>query len=314
MSFSKRNSAPLMKIAGLLVLGFFMLLDVQADAPSVDQQVADLAAKQGITPEQLKSMAQHGKELEQEYQMATKSPDGISKLQATLRKAIANIDAASTPVTSDGNKLPASFMDLFYPKTSRVESPTFFMMKPGFMGLKADNLSDQQTLIGLVPTLTNTHPEILLPLLQERADTVPPTAADYLLYGAISEGLQDAPTDNLENKPDEVALPQGIGLLNLSHAKNPIYRLLGVHAAEYVEANQTNRVNFYSAFLNEPDPTVQTSAVTGLAGTKTPATLGALQSLQAAAQRNGNAQGTKAAEEAIQRLNKRNAPPSAKGP
>jgi len=300
----KKNTTCVLTLAGLFTLAFLLSLHVQGDAPSIEEQGDAQNKKLGITPDQAKTLRARSKELEQEVQMATKSPEGVAKLQATLRQAIAHIDAASTPVASDGNKLPSSFVDLFSPKNSTMDPPETSMMKSGFMGLKADNLSDQQTL-STIWMVMQSNPEIVLPLLQERAATLPPTAADYMIYGFSLEGLQDAPTDNLENKPDQVALPQGIGLLNLSHAKNPIYRLLAVRAVGFVEANQTNQVNFYSTFLNEPDPTIQTSAVIGLAGTKTPATLAALQSFQAAAQQNGNTRAVKVAEEAIQRLSKK---------
>jgi hypothetical protein len=287
----------LLSITWLLAMTILIFSNGRGDAPSLEDQRA--------------SIKNRSEELESEYKLALQSSQGASQLQTTLRKAISNIDAASTPVTTGNANLPASFTDLYFPKQPKAGSGAEGAMKPGFMGLGANNFSDQFTLLW-AGRLINTAPEILMPILEERAKVFPPTAADYILYGAVSAAIDDnnydltphgSPTD-----PTQVSLSRSAGLLQLAHAKNPIYRLLAARAGVFVERDEAKRLNFYSAYLNESDPTIQTAAVTGLANAKTPAAVATLQSFQTAAQQHGNAQGAKAAEEAIQRINKQNSP------
>jgi hypothetical protein len=305
----KRNGVNRLRAVGLLALAFLLSLNARADPTMPEESGAKFY---GITVEQYKALVKHQEEIGREYDMALKSTEGVRKLQAIFRKAIANIDAASDPVTSDGNNLPASFTALFFPKQPKVDSNTLnvpvtvAMSKSGFMGLSPDNLLDQETIL-FAAGLTNTAPEILLPVLQERAHVFPPTAADYMLYGEIYDSLRDnnfdlVGADDTANLGPQVPRSRSVGLLKLAQAKNPIYRLLAVRAAEMVEPDETKRLNFYYAYLNETDLYILASAIDGVAKTTTPATISVLQSFQAAAQKNGNAKFADLIQEQIKRL------------
>ena len=301
MSPTKRNMLHLRNIVWLLAMIILLLSNGRADTPSPEEQQAKL---RGETLEQYHAIKNLGEQLTDEYAAALKSPAAASQFQAILRKAIANIDAVGTPATTVGNNLPVSFTNLYFPKN---QSKNAAQMKAGSMGLSSDNRLDEYTLLW-AGQLVNTAPEILMPILEERAKVFPPTATDYILYGTIRTALDDnnydltshgSPTD-----PNQVSPSRSAGLLQLAQAKNPIYRLLAAEAADYVEPDKNKRVNFYSTYLNETDPIIQTVAIKGVANTQTSSTPATLQSFQAAARQNGNAEGVDAAQKAIQRLQK----------
>jgi hypothetical protein len=300
MSLTKQNMLHLRNIVGLLAMIILLLSNGRADTPSSEEQHAK---SRGLTLDQYNTLKKLGEELESEYKLALQSPQGASQFQATLRKAIADIDAKSTPVTTNGSNLPVSFTDRYFPKHQGKDVD---QLKADPMGLGSNNL-DVYTLLW-AGQLINTAPEILMPILQERAKFFPPTAADYILYDVIRTALDDnnydltphgSPTD-----PNQVSPSRSAGLLQLAQAKNPIYRLLAAEAANYVEPDKNKRVNFYSAYLNETDPVIQTTAIKGVASTQTPSTTTVLQSFQTAAHQNGNAEGADAAQKAIQQLSK----------
>jgi hypothetical protein len=301
MSSMKRNILNLIRVAWLLTVASFPFLNGYGDTSSQEEQ---RAKAMGITPAQLNAIKERAEELGREYSAALKSPDAANQFQTIMRKAISNIDAASKPAITDGKKLPTSFTDHYFPKHQVKDAN---QTKADDMGLSMDTYLDQYTL-AWAGQLINTAPEVLMPILEERAKVFPPTAADYILYGTIRTALDDnnydltphgSPTD-----PNQVSPTRSAGLLQLAQAKNPVYRLLAAEAADYVEPDKNKRVNFYSAYLNETDPVIQTTAIKGVASTQTPATVGVLQSFQTAAHQNGNAEGADAAQKAIQRLSK----------
>jgi hypothetical protein len=332
MSSTKRNTPHLLRVTGLLALAFLLLLNGRGDTPTQHEQYAKIYTEQleqdkqeaklyglalseleegkrrGLTPKQMLAVKSLEPQLTNEYKMALKSPEGASQLRATLRKAIANIDAASTPVTPNGNNLPASFTVLFFPKQGPDNmAPLAAVVNSGFMGLSPDNYLDQYTLrqAGL---LINTAPEIVMPILQERAKVFPPTAADYILdlyltvYMADNDYYrtpQGSPTDSTLVPPSRCA-----GLLTMAQARNPIYRLLAAGEAYKVETDETERLNFYSAYLNETDPYIMDLVINRVAETKTPAAISVLQSFQPAVQATGDAKLAARLQEQIQRLSK----------
>jgi len=282
------KSNMLLRISWLLVITILLLSNGRGDAPSPEEQQAKL---RGLTLEQAHAIKKLGEDLESEYKLALQSLQGASQFQATLRKAIANIDAGSTPATTTGSNLPASFTDLYFPKQPKAGSGAEGAMKPGFMGLGANNFADQFTLLW-AGRLINTAPEILMPILEERAKVFPPTAADYILYGAVNAGIDDNNYDLTPNgsptDPDQVSLSRSAGLLQFAHAKNPIYRLLAARAAEFVEPDKDKRLNFYSAYLNETDPYILGAAVDAVANTKKPGAATLLQSFRPTVEKTGD--------------------------
>ena len=176
------------KALWLSALALFFLPNALADAPSPEEE--RLAKSYGFTPEEFHAVIKRNEELTPDT-LAFKSPEGASRVQALLREAISNIDASSKPMVTKGNNLPASFTDLFFPKQRNVNStpPFAAVLTSGFMGLKADNCLDQFTILWSMG-LINTAPEILVPVLRERAEVFPPSAADYILFACVREGIK----------------------------------------------------------------------------------------------------------------------------
>ena len=186
MSSQREKRRRWLRTGGLLALALSLLLNVHAD-PASEQREHD-AKRLGITLGQVDALTKRGEEIQREYILAVKSPADVGQFQAALRKAIANIDAASKSVPN-GNNLPTSFTDLFIPKTGVALNSTEGaedMMKPGFLGLSADTFLDQNSLV-FVGEAINTAPEIIMPVILERAEKFPPTPADYILYESLYE-------------------------------------------------------------------------------------------------------------------------------
>ena len=273
----KRHSLYLLRANEFLVLAFLLLLQVPANAQSSENK--RIADSFGIPQEQRKEILASMKAVADELQIAVDSPEKGNQFQAKLRKAIAYIDANSNQITTNGNKLPVSFTDLFFPNKSNTTDAGLDWVKSGFMGIKSDHFVDQYTLI-LAGFLIDKAPEILLPLLQERAKVSPPTAADYLLYGSVLTALDD--NQEAFGVPGKVPLSRSVALLQLAQAQNPIYRLLAAKAAGYVEHDNEKRLNFYSTYVGEADPHIVSSVIdsvsTEFVEFKTPAAINILQS------------------------------------
>lgn len=314
MSSTKRNTPRLLRVAELWALTFFLLPDAHADIPWRDEHEN--------TQEQVLSLKQFEPQLANlrtEYRMALKSPEGASQFQATIRKAIANIDAASKPITAHGNNLPASFSDLFRPQNGGLDASKVDCYHVGVMGLSLSNYVDQVTL-DWAAKLIISAPDILMPVLLERAKISPPTVADYILFGQITENiigqLDDEDHDRHTGQVtagNQVFLSSTAGLLTLAKGKNPIYRLLvadmGValcldrKSSHITELNaETTMLNLNSQFLNETDPIILSRVISGMAEFKTPAAVSLLQSFRPAVQKTEDANLEAHLQDQIQRL------------
>ena len=246
-------------------------------------------------------------EFAQNLPVLIRSEKGVEELKSLLHQASAVISKTATPITDplvvSGAKLPSNFLDLFIHPNN--ESPTVAMRKEGFMGIGEKQLYEQQMLGVVCRELTKARPDIVVSFVRGQADSLPPTAADYIIYGAVIEGVQESShvgsTESGSGTPK--TLPQGTPLLNLSQAKNPIYRMLSVKIAPFVEIDDSKLAAFYSSFLNETDAAVQTAAVESLATTRAPNTANALQDFEAKARQQGNKEVADTARQAIQQLN-----------
>jgi hypothetical protein len=305
MLFQKENIRCRLSAWVLLVLSLSLLLNVHADSLSDGRE--QTAKRLGISLAQVDSLMQCEEELQREYMLAVKSPAEVGPFQDALKKAIANIDATSIPVIPNGNNLPVSFVDQFVPKkgvepfaTKGLEE----MMKPGFMGIPTDNIVDQYSL-NLFDDVINTAPEIIMPILQERAEKFPPTPADYILYGFLHVGFEDNDIDTFgfdahRHDPPQVSLSHASGLLQMGHAKNPIYRLLAVQAANMIEKDKAKLLNFYSACMNETDPFIRRCLIDGIAGVDSAQATDMLKELLAKTQKDGDIDNTANIQKAIQ--------------
>jgi hypothetical protein len=280
-----------------------LLLNGRGDEPTPAEQYAKMYK---LNPEQLLALKKLEPQLTNQYDVALKSPEGAVQFLATLRKAMVNIDEASTPVKINGNTLPASFTDIFFPKKEGPSSDPFerynSVSKSGFMGLGPDNFVDQYTL-SWAGRLIISAPDILMPVLQERAKMFHPTASDYILYAsAIEFAYAAAMSEDNGDNLNQVSLSSSAGLLTMAQAKNPIYRLLAAQLLVFLAPKDITLWKFYSAYLNETDPTILASIIEELGPVKNPASLNLLQSLQPAVQKTGDAKLEAYLQEQIKRL------------
>lgn len=261
----------------------------------------------GVPKGQVLSILQRQQALSTDFKTTLQS-DNASQVVAKLLAMSDAVQGTPDPQNT-GQRLPDSFLKMLgFGNASvpglEVEGPGVKAAKAGFMGVSVEKLPEQQVLAAGTRELAKMRPDLMTSLAQERAKTVPPTAADYILFNAIIEGLAESPfmesTGNDSEKPK--TLPYGSELLALAKAPNPIYRLLAVRAAPRAETDKAKLVAFYSEFLNETDSFIQAAAVDGLATMRAPVALSALQSFEARARQQGNAEIEDAAKQAIQQL------------
>jgi hypothetical protein len=284
---SKQHAHRLLKANGLWAIAFLLLLNARGDEPTRNEEYAKIYK---LTPEQLLVLKNLEPELTNEYNMALKSPEGASQFQAVLRKAMLNIDAASIPIATNGEKLPASFVDIFVSKHEGTFSDSIdrangaFM--PGFMGLGPNDYADQLTL-NWGGQLTNSAPDIVMPLLKERANVFPPTATDYILYSTVTGFMlaKEISDENLIQAP----LSSSAGLLTMAKARNPICRSMAARLFRFWEPKDTTPSRFYAAYLNETDPIILAFIIDALGTDKGPDSITLLQSFEPAIQKTGDA-------------------------
>ena len=282
----------------------------QPSAPST-QELEWAAKAMGIPQDRVLLVLQRQEALSAKFQQVLKSDDASQVVPMLLGMADA---VRGTPEAGgDGQQLPSSFLKMLgydsssVPGLSDVEGISVKSRKPGFMGLSVEKLPEQNVLATATVKLAKQRPDLLASLAAERAKNTVPTAADYILFNAIIDGLADSPflvsTGDISEKPK--ALPYGSELLALANAPNPIYRLLAVRVASSAEADKAKLIGFYSGFLNETDPIIQQAAVDGLEGLQEPGALNVLRKFDAKAKQEGNADVSRAAQDAIRRLSAR---------
>jgi hypothetical protein len=291
----------LLRTAYFFVFGTLLTLNARADNLTPEQR--EQAAKGfGMTLAQFDTFETQAVELQRAIEMVLKAPENASKFQATLKKAIANINTASKPVTTNGDNLPASFTDLVFSNQkvnpySQSEQAMVTVLNTGFMGLATDNRIDQ-TVLMFAGLLLNTAPEILMPELQERAKVFPPTAADYIFYECVIDGIEENNYEMVGSRGNatfpsdapQLPLTGSAGLLTLAHAKNPIYRLLAAQAAyRGVEPDEAKRLKFYSSYLNETDPYILGFVIKAIAWDKSPIAASVLETFEPAVQKTEDA-------------------------
>jgi hypothetical protein len=277
-----------------------------APEPS-SRDIEQAANAMGVPKDQVLSVLRRQQVLWNEFKAAIQS-DNASRVVPML---LAMSDAVrGTPLAQTGDqRLPDSFLKMLGHGTSSVpgleaDGPSSKAAKAGFMDVSTDRLAEQRVLAAGARELAKVRPDLVTSLANERAKALPPTAADYILFNAITDGLAESPflesTGRDSERPN--TLPYGGELLALAKAPNPIYRLLAVRTARYAERDKAKLVGFYSQFLDEPDPFIQAAAVDGLAMLRASSALTALQSFEARARQKGNADLERAAKLAIQQL------------
>lgn len=271
------------------------------------RELEQMADTMGVRKEQVLLGLQRQQALWTDFK-ATLHSDNASQVVSKLL-AMSNTVQGTPDAQNNGQRLPDSFLKMLgFGDSSvpglEVEGPGVKAAKAGFMGLSVEKLPEQQVLAAGARELARMRPDLMTSLAQERAKAVSPSAADYILFNAIIEGLAESPfmesTGNNSEKPK--TLPYGSELLALAKAPNPIYRLLAVRTARRAETDKAKLAGFYSGFLNETDPFIQAAAVDGLAIMRATLALSALQSFETKARQQGNAELEDSAKQAIKQL------------
>jgi hypothetical protein len=150
---------------------------------------------------------------------------------------------------------------------------------------------------GLSLTAAATRTELLSQFAQQRANALPPTAADVAIFEALNDGIGElSPTRGAS--AFEVWEP-------LASAANPIYRLLALRAAmhttsraaaglssedpNYTRIDAPAKLGFYLRYLNESDPTILSEAIAAIATVPTPEARQAIEKFQVTQQQRGDA-------------------------
>lgn len=266
----------------------------------------------GLSKEELLLFLTRKQTLGQQFEAALESGKGGNRAVQMLQEMAKAIDSKAIKELSQtektGGRLPASFLTDVLNRDSEVDVGVIGpkMLRPSFMEIPVDKYPEQGMLWSATMHLGKNWPDLMVALLQERAKTVPPTVSDYLIYQGAFDGAMENPdlvmTDSTE--PRKV-LPNCKSLLNLATAPNPIYRLLSVNLARVVENDKARLVGFYSSFVNESDSVIQIAAIEGLESIRGANSISVLQVFQAKANQKGNTDVANAAQQAIERLNKR---------
>lgn len=272
------------------------------------RELDDAASALGIARNQALPLLRREHALWEKFVAILKS-DNASDVVPML-SAMAAAVQGTTAVQSNGEQLPESFLAMLgldagnVPGLGSVDGPSAKAKKAGFMGVGVEKLPEQHILAAAVQELAKRRPDLLTSLATERANSAVPTAADYILFNAIIDGLADSPfletTGDASEKPR--TLPFGSELMAMARKPNPIYRLIAVRTASRVETDAKGLVTFYSTFVAETDPTIQQAAIEGLEGVRDPAALDALRKFDTATKARGNADVRQTVEDAIRRL------------
>jgi len=138
-----------------------------------------------------------------------------------------------------------------------------------------------------------------LPAFLTRAESLPPTKGDVVVFRALADGLLF-----LEH-PAVLTDGQFNGWLQLATARNPVYRLVAARTINSVSSDLAQRSAVYRRLLNDSDPAIARIAVTGAARNVTPETSAALSEFRERQNRLGNAYLAETAAKALARVEKR---------
>lgn len=271
-------------------------------------ELARVADGFGVPSEQVVAVLTNKETLWRQFETLTSSPHTRSRAVQML-SSIANALQSSQSVKTDsqaeqnGERLPGNRLKPFPSNPSDPDGPDVKVVRAGFMGLSSDKLPEQLFLNEAVQELARLHPDLMVLLAKERAGVVPPTAADYIIFEAVCNGLAESPfLETASSTGPRKTLPGGAGVLDLADARNPIYRYMAARFASVAESDNTKLVKFYSSFLNETDPTIKITAIHALVYTRDPKVAGVLKEFEAKAKERGEAEVLKAIQQEIKRF------------
>ncbi len=152
--------------------------------------------------------------------------------------------------------------------------------------------------------------DLLLEFVEKRANTLPPTTTDIMIYGAIYAAVHEFTQTRGQNSYASFEKWEP-----LARSKNPIYRLLALKAAPVsvskpawdvdIDSKDFNRINavpkmdFYLRYLEEKDPVILTEVIRALGNVPLPEARQAIEKFLAQQVQLGNENLVEAAEEAL---------------
>lgn len=149
--------------------------------------------------------------------------------------------------------------------------------------------------LSLMPLLAGDA--VLIGLMKQRADRLPPTVADLIVHKALSIAIDEIGPDRIVSTFENWE--------PLSNAANPVYRLLALRAARrstsraaaglssedpnFIRVDAPAKLGFYLRYLNESDPTILSEAIAAIATVPTPEARQAIEKFQVTQQQRGDA-------------------------
>lgn len=282
-----------------------------ATTQPTDRDLDQVAAVWGVPKEKTLTLLRREQALWEKFAGLLKSEDASDTVPMLSEMATA---LRGTPEpNANGQRLPESFLAMLgysadtVPGLAGADSPSLKSMKPGFAGVEVENMPEQHILATATQELAKRRPDLLAMLAKERAKNAVPTAADYILFNAITDGLAASPflQSTGDDSEEPKVLPYGAELMELAQMPNPVYRLIAVRAARSAEPDAKKLVAFYSSFVRETEPAIQQAAIDGLEAVRDTSALDALRRFDADLKARGNADVRRTVEEAIRRLTSR---------
>lgn len=234
-------------------------------------------------------------------------PEKFAKLWKTAWPSSFNAplpDGANANVAA-GRVLPSAVAD------SQAQRESFIAkMQGGELGTIANNeeLEAAYMMFALAVGDAQSGAGNLMRVIAERANQVPPTKGDLVLFNIASQALRDMQRTG----PNATTFAD---LIPLAEGKNPMYRLLALQASYNAVTNPTRnlssenpqaevtlapaRTAFYQMYLNESDPAILSEAVRAMGTVPSADAKAALQRFRATQQQAGNAELVNAADEAL---------------
>ena len=269
------------------------------DLPAVGKQLLQRQLKQKqpqrvILPEKPNSTAE---KLNRELKgLDAKGPEFARKLTQLWNESIAQL--LTTPLPSAANAdvakgvmLPKEIMPVLESTESRSHDESAIAMLCGVSGMAAFGRS-----------------ELLSQFANQRANVLPPTAADIAVFEALDEGIR------------EVSSMPGAASFELwepfANATNPIYRMLALRAATYTtsravagftsdelpnftQVDTAAKLAFYLKYLNEKDSVILMEALDSLSAVPLPKAREAIEKFHASQLEKGDEVLAKAAADAL---------------